>query len=698
MRGFVISGTVCFFLFLLFPYLPISLVFITLLVGVIGLILFSFLKKPKQKERVFACFFVVAASLIYILNHYSVALPSENLSGEAEVIGTIINGPEEDGGIYKYEIKIKTVNGEKFKGSALVFTENGLKGEGGDIISLSGEVCSIENDGFFNSKAYYYSNGIFLKVSAEDKGRIIGSVPSRKFFRNASLKVSSSLKETVGGEAGALLAGIVANDKNSLSDGATDIIRKAGYSHLINVSGLHLSIVSSFFFLILTEFLRIKRKLASLINCVLVFLYMAITAFSVSSIRAGIMLIIYFVGIMIERDSDSKNSLGAAVTFILILNPFAATNASFLLSTLSTAGIIIATDFILRLRKERKITSALTKILMFLSPAFSAVVFSAPAAIIIFGEINLISPISNLVISFLITPVVILGLVLAVLVLITGANVITGIIGLIAGVFCKIILFSASVFSEIPLIIDTKGISAKILIFAVVLLIMVLISKLKRKRIVIIFCAVTVLISCVGSAFERKQPLKDSVYFISADDYKSYVYIADGKVAVFGVEGYKSAKAVSGLLDSLGINSVEYFYLRNASPQSMDSADYIIDNFSVERVIITKESKDYKVFEDKLLLYSSYVFEDFSFLSKTVVLVEKNETMLVMNFGDKTKDFPFAVEITTPDGETTRISSEPLAEAGEKDYNKSYKTRFYRLTFDESAEFKEVKTLVSYYR
>ena len=228
--------------------------------------LFSLIKRPKQKERAFACFFVFAASLIYLLNHYSVARPAEKLSGETEIVGTIISGPETEGEEYKYTLKIRTVNVKNFNGSVEVSAANGLEGTGGDIMKLRGKVRKIENEGFFNSKAYYYGKGVFIKLQTNELGSVVGRAHLRGFFYNLSAKISSGIKGMIGGEEGALLAGIVANDKNSLSTEATDAIRAAGYSHLINVSGLHLSIVSSFFFLILTEILRMKRKFGATIT------------------------------------------------------------------------------------------------------------------------------------------------------------------------------------------------------------------------------------------------------------------------------------------------------------------------------------------------------------------------------------------------------------------------------------------------
>lgn len=115
--------------------------------------------------------------------------------------------------------------------------------------------------------------------------------------------------------------------------------RISGVSHLAVVSGMHLSIISAVIFSLL-YFGAKRRRLAAVVSLIAVFLFMLVTGFTLSIVRAGIMSIITLSGSLFARRGDSANSLGGAVLLILLINPASVYDAGFQLSVLSTLGII----------------------------------------------------------------------------------------------------------------------------------------------------------------------------------------------------------------------------------------------------------------------------------------------------------------------------------------------------------------------
>ena len=85
---------------------------------------------------------------------------------------------------------------------------------------------------------------------------------------------------------------------------------------------------------------------------VFVMIYMALTGFTSSVIRSGIMMIIYLIGKEFFYESDSLNSLGIAALFMCLPNPYASGDIGMILSFSATLGIIILypvlSDYVLK--------------------------------------------------------------------------------------------------------------------------------------------------------------------------------------------------------------------------------------------------------------------------------------------------------------------------------------------------------------
>ncbi len=124
----------------------------------------------------------------------------------------------------------------------------------------------------------------------------------------------------------------------------------AGISHIFAISGLHVGLVSAFiFFLIKISIGRISffllympvQRIAALATLPAVWSYVIITGSSVSSIRAGIMISVYLLGILIGRGQDLLNTLAIAVALILLTMPLSLFDISFQLSVTAVLGIVL---------------------------------------------------------------------------------------------------------------------------------------------------------------------------------------------------------------------------------------------------------------------------------------------------------------------------------------------------------------------
>lgn len=206
-------------------------------------------------------------------------------------------------------------------------------------------------------------------------------------------KVRNIIFENVdNSDSASVLYAMVSGDKNYIPENITEHFKACGTSHLLAVSGLHVSIFLSLFILLLKK-LNIKVKASLLIIGVLVFVYSAFTGFSSSVIRASIMALAVNLSVITGEKYDSVNSLGFAGSCILMIEPYRLFDISFQLSFLACFGIA----WIIGYRKKFKL-----KILGAIVDAglisVGATIFTLPVQIYYFGTLSTISVIANVLI------------------------------------------------------------------------------------------------------------------------------------------------------------------------------------------------------------------------------------------------------------------------------------------------------------
>jgi len=133
----------------------------------------------------------------------------------------------------------------------------------------------------------------------------------------------------------ALLRGMVLGEKEFLREEVQEAYRATGVAHLMAVSGLHIGFVAGatyflLYFLLFRLFLRYKprwvylgwtQKAAVLACFVPVLLYMGLIGAKVSALRAGSMVILFLIAVLVDRERGIFNALLIAAFGILLWNP-----------------------------------------------------------------------------------------------------------------------------------------------------------------------------------------------------------------------------------------------------------------------------------------------------------------------------------------------------------------------------------------
>ncbi len=288
------------------------------------------------------------------------------------------------------------------------------------------------------------------------------------------------LTEMLGVKTGNFAAAIIIGETKAIPQDVTDAMRKTGTSHILSVSGLHLSLVAMSFFVFSRSLLNISNFLAYNTNikiiaaCISIigsFLYLQISGNNIAAIRAFIMTSILMVAIIFNRSPYPMRSVLIAAFFILLIMPEYILHPSFQLSFIAVMCLIAGYEFyshsyFIMLKSYPLIGKCIIYIFANIYTSLLASIFTTPFVIFHFYQFANYSVIMNLIavplMSFFIMPLSIIALLLM-------PFQADGYILQIIGYFIDIIIYSAHYISNLPYAVATTGYitSASLLVFTV---------------------------------------------------------------------------------------------------------------------------------------------------------------------------------------------------------------------------------------
>lgn len=203
-----------------------------------------------------------------------------------------------------------------------------------------------------------------------------------------------------------IAAGMVWGQKQYLTAYQYQIFRTTGLLHLLVLSGQNITLLMGFF-AILTRYLGLKAKL--LITVLIALFYVLVFGGEAPIVRAAIMATLSSLVILAQTTTPALLILAITSLVMLYFKPAWLNSLSFQLSVAATAGILLFYPYFQKqLRLRSTILSA-----FFLS--LSAQIFTTPLLLLNFREISLISLPINAAVSFLVEPIMLIGVALSLL-------------------------------------------------------------------------------------------------------------------------------------------------------------------------------------------------------------------------------------------------------------------------------------------
>ena len=362
-------------------------------------------------------------------------------------------------------------------------------------------------------KNYYKAKDIFVMTTAFSGVSVLEKQDDLKVGLSGKIselvyKIRNHVKETVkryiAGRYAGILNGMLIGDKSEIDDGIYENFKATGVVHLLSVSGFHCSLWGMLIYRGLLRS-RASKRLSSCAVILFLLAFAVVTGLSRSTVRASLMLTIFFVGRIFTRDSDSINSLGLAVLLVVFGNPFACGDTGFLLSFFSTLGIFLFYPPMKKavrpfIRKKvhnfyvRQRVNTLSDIILISLCTF---VLNFPLIVLFLGDVSLISPLANLLVSPIASLAIFLTGIGVLLDLVPGINIFASPVFLVAGVSARFIDFVTEKLSHIPYSSVAADDGATALIVCLVILIIALSLLSERIRLkVTVFVALAFFCAC----------------------------------------------------------------------------------------------------------------------------------------------------------------------------------------------------------
>lgn len=372
-----------------------------------------------------AMIILIIAAIISSLLIYQKEKEYRNIQNELSKTETItIKGKikretktKEYGKIYKVQIEEITQNGKEIKAQKknIYIQENKtkIKLQYGDIIEVKGkyeEPESRRNYKGFDYKLYLKTKNILGTLKTTNIKKVSHKIENPiEYIESKSIKLSENLKQKANDilpqEIASIFIGIILGDTTEISEEVIENFRNANMSHILAVSGMHMS----YLILLATQIIGklIGKKQAYYISIILIIEYMFLTGFSASIIRAGIMGIILISSKIFYKNNDVLTNIAISALIILLKNPYTILDLSFQFSYGGTIGIILFQKFISKNFLEKIIKSK--KIIEIISVTISAQIIILPISIMQFNKLNIYFILTNLIIGFIIGPVMACG-------------------------------------------------------------------------------------------------------------------------------------------------------------------------------------------------------------------------------------------------------------------------------------------------
>ena len=307
-----------------------------IVLGSIGVILYLL-----NKKRLIFIFITISILAFMYMNYleksYYKIPENAEIEIQAEIVSLKIKGEYKD----KYIVKSKY--GKRF----YLYVNTKKEFDYGDIVEVKGIFSKVNKA----TNEYCFDYREFLKQKKID-GNIMASKVNllRKNsmlckISNAKIKLNKYIDENYSDTASGFLKTLLLGETNEIEKEIKEDFTKANISHILAISGMHISIIILVIKNIM-QILKFDKRLEKIFLNLLIICYIFFIDYPISAIRVAITQVILLITFFTNRKSNFYNTISITLFIILLLNPYNIESTAMQLSFGGICGIYLFYKFI----------------------------------------------------------------------------------------------------------------------------------------------------------------------------------------------------------------------------------------------------------------------------------------------------------------------------------------------------------------
>ncbi len=289
---------------------------------------------------------------------------------QCEAAGVVSESVKSFDSYASFSLKLKELNlptGESIKTGKSIWMRlnfNAPSLKAGDLIAARGVLNQFEekrNPGQFDLKSWRERNGFIGSFTVEEREDLIierdgrlNVTPDLKspthFLYAVRTYIEGTIEQLYNSNA-PLIKALILGFRRELDPGMVESFRKTGLSHLLALSGLHIGFVALLAYS-LAAALRFRLSGRVIFSLMFILLFVMLVPPRASTIRAAIMAMVIFSGVIFKRWGPPVNTIAFAGLIILAFRPGDLFDAGFQLSFAAVSGIILASGEVQRIARR----------------------------------------------------------------------------------------------------------------------------------------------------------------------------------------------------------------------------------------------------------------------------------------------------------------------------------------------------------
>lgn len=217
----------------------------------------------------------------------------------------------------------------------------------GDLVEFTGEIIPFDlptYPGGYDEVRFLAMKGYEAKIFPEEMRKIgeEGSVTAA--FAKGRVYLHGIMEQILPAEEAGILKALLTGEREDIPAETQELYTRAGVTHILCISGLHISILGLSLDLFLTRVLRCGRGLKTAALLLLSTLFLCFTGITPSAVRAVAMIYILALGKYWFCLYDRRTAIAAAAMLILLAEPLYLWHSGFQLSFATIWGISIGVE------------------------------------------------------------------------------------------------------------------------------------------------------------------------------------------------------------------------------------------------------------------------------------------------------------------------------------------------------------------